>query len=165
MRMKPIGLLLALLLPAFAPPAAAGLEQPDAEAVLGLHNKLRGSLGLAPLRWSAPLAVQAQRWAEHLATLGRMEHSGPGENLAMGTAGAYAPAQLAGLWGQERAMFVNGSFPEVSRTGNWADVGHYSQMVWRRTTMLGCGFARGRGQDFLVCRYGPAGNVSGERPY
>ena len=159
------GLAMALALGLLAQPAAAALEPRQAQEVLAAHNRHRAALGVPALRWSAPLAEAAQRWAAHLANLGRMEHSGSGENLAMGSAGAYSLAQLVELWGNERRHFVNGSFPAVSATGNWVDVGHYSQMVWRRTTMVGCGVARGRGQDFLVCHYGPPGNVMGERPY
>ena len=145
--------------------ATAAVDERSAAELLAAHNRYRASLAVPPLRWSAPLAEAAQRWAAHLATIGRMEHSGPGENLAMGTAGAYTPAQLVELWGNERSRFTNGTFPAVSTTGNWVDVGHYSQIIWRGTTMVGCSIARGRGQDFLVCSYSPPGNVMGERAY
>lgn len=159
------GLAALLLLVVAGKPATAALEPRQAGEVLAAHNRYRAALSLPPLRWSGQLAEAAQRWAGHLAALGRLEHSGPGENLAMGTAGAYAPAQLVELWGNERRFFTPGAFPAVSSTGNWVDVGHFTQMVWRRTTALGCGLARGRGQDVLVCHYGPPGNVMGERPY
>ena len=74
-------------------------------------------------------------------------------------------AQLADLWGRERVYFVAGNFPAISTTRNWMDTGHYSQMVWRTTTQVGCGFARGPGLDFLVCNYNPPGNVMGQRPF
>ncbi len=164
-RMAKIGALALLALGLLNQPAAATPEPRAAQELLAAHNRYRTALALPPLRWSAPLAEAAQRWAVHLAGLGRMQHSGSGENLAMGTAGAYSLTQLVDLWGNERRHFVNGTFPAVSSTGNWVDVGHYSQMVWRGTTTLGCGFARGRGQDVLVCHYGPPGNVMGERPY
>ena len=161
-----LGLAATLLLAAFAPPAAAaGIDDRSARELLALHNQYRAPLGVPPLRWSAELAEKAQRWAEHLATLGRMEHSGPGENLAMGSAGAFGLTQLAELWGNERRNFTNGAFPAISTTGNWVDVGHYSQIIWRGTTAVGCGVARGRGQDVLVCNYSPPGNVMGQRAY
>jgi hypothetical protein len=159
------GLIAGLLLVVQAGAAEAGLEPRSANEVLAAHNKYRTSLALPQLRWSGPLADSAQRWADHLATIGRLEHSGPGENLAMGTAGAYSLSQLVELWGNEGRHFTNGAFPAVSTTGNWMDVGHFSQIVWRRTSAVGCAVARGRGQDILVCSYSPPGNVMGERPY
>ena len=94
-----------------------------------------------------------------------MQHSGAGQNLALATAGSLTVAQLVDLWGNERARFIDGYFPAISSTGNWADVGHYSQIVWKPTVEVGCGFARRTGRDVLVCNYNPPGNVMGERAY
>jgi hypothetical protein len=38
----------------------------------------------------------------------------------------------------------------------------FTQMVWKGTTSMGCGYADATFGDFMVCRYTPAGNVSGE---
>ncbi len=146
-------------------PAVASAQQPLSAELLAAHNRYRTALGLAPLRWSEALAAGALRWAVRLAALGRLEHSGPGQNLAMATSGFETPAQLVDLWGSERRYFRNGIFPAISSTGNWMDVGHYSQIVWRGTVEVGCGWARGGGRDVLVCDYAPPGNVMGERAY
>ena len=58
--------------------------------------------------------------------------------------------------------FVPGIFPPVSMTGNGADVGHYTQIVWRKTTEVGGAIATGGGNDVLVCRYSQPGNIIGE---
>jgi hypothetical protein len=133
--------------------------------LLAAHNAYRANLGLQPLQWSDQLAEKAQSWAEHLAEIGQLEHSGSGQNLAMATAGTQSLTQLVDLWGSEQAYFTNGNFPDISSTGNWMDVGHYSQMVWKTTTEVGCGFAENYGRDVLVCDYDPPGNVMGERAY
>jgi uncharacterized protein YkwD len=133
--------------------------------LLAANNAYRANLGLPPLRWSDRLAADAQQWAVHLAEIGQLEHSGPGQNLAMATAGSESLPQLVDLWGRERAEFSDGDFPDISTTGNWMDVGHYSQMVWKTTREVGCGFAENDGRDVLVCDYDPPGNVMGERPY
>jgi uncharacterized protein YkwD len=146
--------------------SARGYADPRrASELLAAQNSYRASLGLAPLRWSDGLAASAQRWADHLAAIGRLEHSGSGQNLAMATSGTRSLAQLVALWGSEKAYFVNGDFPAISTTGDWMKVGHYSQMVWRATTEVGCGFARSHGRDVLVCDYDPPGNVMGERVF
>lgn len=146
--------------------SARGYADPHgATKLLAAHNGYRASLGLPPLRWSDRLAANAQRWADHLAAIGRLEHNGSGQNLAMATSGTQSLTQLVELWGSEQAYFVNGYFPAISSTGNWMNVGHYSQMIWRTTTEVGCGFARNDGRDVLVCDYDPPGNVMGERAF
>jgi Cysteine-rich secretory protein family len=67
--------------------------------------------------------------------------------------------------GSEQAHFTDGYFPDISTTGNWVDVGNYSQMVLRDTTEVGCGFVENNGLDVLVCDYDPPGNVMGELAY
>jgi hypothetical protein len=49
----------------------------------------------------------------------------------------------------------------VSRTGDWSQVAHYTQIVWPATQRVGCATASNRSNDYLVCRYLPAGNVVG----
>ena len=52
-------------------------------------------------------------------------------------------------------------FPDNSRTGEWRDVAHYTQIVWPATTQVGCALASSATTDYLVCRYAPAGNKDG----
>jgi hypothetical protein len=145
--------------------AAPAWADPSSSELLAAHNAYRAALGLPPLHWSAQLAAHAQAWADHLAAIGRLDHSGSGQNLAMAAAGTMSLTQLVDLWGSEQANFTDGIFPDISTTGNWADAGHYSQMIWARTTEVGCGFAGNSAYDVLVCDYDPPGNVIGERPY
>ena len=82
----------------------------------------------------------------------------------MGTRGAFSPEQMVGNWIAEKAYYRAGmAFPYVSRTGNWADVAHYTQVVWRGTTHVGCAIYPSRHRDYLICRYSPPGNVDGRR--
>jgi hypothetical protein len=37
--------------------------------------------------------------------------------------------------------------------------GHFTQLVWRATTELGCARAQCGGIDVVVCQYDPPGNV------
>lgn len=140
--------------------------------ILAAHNKYRAQVGIPPLKWSNKIASSAQTWANQLAKMGKMQHStsqarsGYGENLWMGTAGAFSFTQMVDSWGSEKKNFIpNKAFPNVSKTGNWADVGHYTQIVWKNTTEVGCALTQGSGNNYLVCQYNPPGNFQGQKPY
>lgn len=158
--------------------AAASVEIPhtqppasEAERLLSAHNAERMRLGLPPLEWSPELARGAAEHAQVLAARGVMEHAdgavrkGRGENLWLGTAGAWNVEGMIGMFLDERRNFRHAAFPHISTTGQWKDVGHYSQIVWRETKQVGCAVESGSGLDVLVCRYYPAGNVIGQSPY
>jgi hypothetical protein len=139
-----------------------------ASQVLAEHNRARSAVRARPLAWSAELAAGAQAHAAQLARTGQLIHSsrqsrpGQGENLWMGTAGAYSTTAMVQNWAGERRFFRPGIFPNVSTTGNWADVAHYTQMIWAGTTTVGCAVQRSGRWDALVCRYSPAGNRDGQ---
>lgn len=140
-----------------------------ATELLDEHNRERAAARVPPLAWHPALAGASAGYARQLAVRGSLRHSsrqarpGQGENLWMGTRGAFSPRQMVASWASERRYFRPGVFPAVSRTGNWADVGHYSQMIWPTSTHLGCAIASSASADFLVCRYTPAGNIDGRR--
>jgi len=144
------------------PPPPTGFVQ----EILAAHNRYRAEVGAPPLQWSDDLAGTAKQWADHLASIGRLEHSmppGEGQNLASGSSSQFTLSQLVDMWGNEKQFYKPGNFPDVSTSGNWPDVGHYTQMIWRNTTHVGGAVSTGNGNDFLVCNYSPAGNVEGER--
>ncbi|MBA3896573.1 MAG: serine protease [Sphingomonadaceae bacterium] len=139
------------------------------QAMLGEHNAARAAYGVRPLAWSDALAADARGYAAVLARTGRFAHDPQanarvqeGENLFTGTRSAYRYEEMADAWIDERADYRPGEFPEVSATGDWSDVGHYTQIVWPGTTEVGCALASNARDDYLVCRYLPAGNVVGE---
>ena len=135
--------------------------------IVAAHNRVRSAAGVPPIIWDSRLAAAAAAYADVLASSGRWQHSprqgrrGQGENLWMGTRGAFSLDRMVGGWASEGGMFRPGMFPNVSRTGNWEDVAHYTQMIWPSSTRLGCAIRSSRSYDYLVCRYAPAGNVTG----
>ncbi|MFB2897436.1 CAP domain-containing protein [Aerosakkonemataceae cyanobacterium BLCC-F50] len=136
--------------------------------ILAAHNKYRSQVGVPPLTWSDTIANSAQQWANHLAATGKFQHSGVryGENLWMGTKGRFSLTQMVDAWGNEKKDFIPGqNFPNVSRTGKWQDVGHYTQVVWRNTTEVGCALVSSGGRDILVCQYNLPGNFRGQKAY
>jgi hypothetical protein len=152
---------------------SAGLSSNRDARLLAAHNRERSAAGIAPLAWNPELAAGAAQWAAQLARTNAFDHSSAedaageplGENLFMGTRGAYPPEEMVGMWVAEKSHFKPGVFPDNSRTGAMEDVGHYTQLMWRDTRQVGCAVAPSRNDEFLVCRYAQAGNVEGERPF
>jgi hypothetical protein len=137
--------------------------------LLALHNRERAATGARPLVWDPALAAASAAYGPELERLGKLTHSpanqrqGQGENLWMGTRNAYELEEMVQGWAAEKSWFRPGFFPSVSRSGQWSDVAHYTQMIWKGTSRVGCAVHKGRKWDFLVCRYSPPGNVRGQR--
>ena len=135
--------------------------------VLAAHNAARAQAGMPALAWDPALGLSAAAYAQQMALTNRFEHSnrrarrGVGENLWMGTRGAFSIERMVSDWASERRMFRAGVFPSVTRTANWADVAHYTQIIWPTTTRVGCALASNGRSDYLVCHYSPAGNIDG----
>lgn len=134
----------------------------DRNAVLAEHNKARREVGVPNLRWSTQLENIAYNYAQELASSCSFQHSnnGYGENLFYGTKGYYTAVDGVKAWWDEKK-----DYDYENNTGNGKVVGHYTQLVWRKTTEVGCGVAIGCGNLYLVCNYNPAGNFNGEWPY
>jgi len=144
-----------------------GSARITAERLLAAHNRERALVGAPPLQWDEQLAASAASYGPTLASLKQLVHSprearpGQRENLAMGWHGTMSPEQLVDLWSREKLLLQPGLFPAVSRTGQWKDVAHYTQMVWPTTTHVGCAIFAAD-WDYLICRYSPPGNVDGK---
>ena len=108
---------------------------PAEQEWLAEHNAARKDVGLGPLRWNHALMRDAQAWANNLAARRTFQHDPDllrreqGENLWMGSRDTFAPWQMIDLFISEKRDFQPGTFPDISRTGRWADVGHYTQII------------------------------------
>jgi pathogenesis-related protein 1 len=150
---------------AAAATGSAVTEQEMAD-VVRLHNAARADVGVEPLTWAPKLGAFAQEWANALAGKGDLDHRANdayGENLGINQ----TPQAAVESWLGEKAGYQRGT---VVTADNTDAVGHYTQMVWKATTTVGCGKAvmkRGAYEGFvvLVCNYSPAGNVTGQKPF
>ncbi|OQX24148.1 MAG: hypothetical protein BWK80_22360 [Desulfobacteraceae bacterium IS3] len=136
----------------------------DAAAISDLvarHNYWREQVGVAAVTWSSEVAAYAQEWADNMQTQGcGLEHrrSGMyGENLAGGY--GMSAQEVVDMWAGEKAYY---NYESNSCNGV---CGHYTQVVWRSTTQIGCGMASCGGKEVWVCNYNPAGNYIGMKPY
>lgn len=180
--------------------ATSELTRSEIQHILLEHNRSRAEAnrhvptGLPPLpavNWDCDAAAVAQAWAEQ--SRGQEGHSprawreqqfsnrtglqgnaaSLGENLgwSVGSAPDIVASVVSSVtrWHRERSAYNHS-------TGACSGVcGHYTQMVWRESTAVGCGVARnqiqfpGSGETwpygyFLTCTYHHAGNINGDNP-
>jgi pathogenesis-related protein 1 len=127
------------------------------QTLVDAHNAHRAKHCAGPLTWSPKLAQAAQRWADSLKAQGcKFGHSprnAYGENLAAGTSGTLDGRAVTDMWYDEVRLY---RFPDG---GFSMQTGHFTQVVWRETTQIGCGVATCNGMDIYVCEYDPPGNM------
>ncbi|KAK0461826.1 CAP domain-containing protein [Desarmillaria tabescens] len=134
----------------------------DAYTFLSAHNAIRIQHGANLLTWSYTLADAAQSWVnqcEFRATDGQLFDTSYGEIIVAGSGDVSIETAINSFVADE-ADYTDGS-----------DVlNHFTQVVWKSTTELGCArntacngiFDNGGSQTLVVCLYDPAGNVIGE---
>lgn len=145
--------------------------------IVALHNHYRAEVGVPPVRWSNVVERSSKEWAIHLAqTEGlRMVHANfrnpYGENLSGGPGiwrtdkDAYTALEWAVIsFGNEKEHYKGAP---ISAGSSFYRYGHYTQMVWRTTTEIGCAVAKRKDIPgyIAVCRYNPTGNIIGRKPY
>ncbi len=151
----------------------------DTNEMVDAHNRWRKAVGAPPLTYSSRLAASAQEWANHLKQNNhcRMQHSKPdnkyGENLYWASAIRWSngkrelqkvsPRKVVDGWSSERADY---DYQSNSCAQNRM-CGHYTQVVWKTTTTVGCAIAvcEESREQVWVCRYQPSGNWIGKKPY
>ncbi|XP_063988420.1 uncharacterized protein LOC135168316 [Diachasmimorpha longicaudata] len=169
-----------------------GLTQDEKDALLKAHNDYRayvasgqetrgtnggqpGATNLGPLQWDDEIAEIAQRWANqcHFA-----------HDSCRNTADDYVGQNIASVAWSDKfhydnvADMVNSWYNEVDQVDRnivssyqfSENTGHYTQLVWAGTTRLGCGVTRYKKPEewystYLVCNYGPGGNIIGAPIY
>jgi len=160
---------------AVATPAANTPPNSWSQGILNAHNAARKTHGAGNLVWADDLTAYAKTWAEKCGWYHGGYPSGTGQNLAAGASSAsvatQSPETVVNMWMAEEKDY-NPSAPVYS---------HFTQVVWKATTQLGCyqaqcansNFKNQNGQlvfnnsqlksvAYTVCNYRKAGNVQGQ---
>jgi hypothetical protein len=157
------------------------------EAALLAHNQYRCMHGVQNLVWDEKIAKQA----EELVKKGVFKHSTAASRMYEDESGQSSKAAMykgENLWMctkdhtfQEALSFaVNSWYSEIEFSneglvghdgqGTEGIVAHYTQLVWAKTTRIGCAVGKmGRDWDrgtgtFVACQYGPGGNFDSGYP-
>lgn len=141
--------------------------------MLSQHNTYRKAHGAANLSIVTAIQTMAQNYANTLASTNTFTHSqssnrlysgkSTGENLYKCWTSSSAGCIGTGVkpvdtWYEDKENY-DASNPQPS---------HFTQLVWKATKNVGCGYANGRDGTWytttVVCNYYPAGNVKGSYP-
>jgi len=155
-------------------PTTQPIANENSPIVLQKHNEFRTRLfSDAPLSYSLELEQDAQTYANYLANTGKFDHD---------------PNNLKHKYGENLYAFSKNAPPDYNDIvqkwydeGKYYDLdsnrcqageicGHYTQIVWKSSKLLGCASAQYKKGRFkngyvTVCKYYPYGNIVGQRPY
>ncbi|XP_064624764.1 cysteine-rich venom protein latisemin-like isoform X2 [Lineus longissimus] len=164
-----------------------GFTNEERQYILDLHNYLRMKVAtgkesnqppadyMMAMEWDDRLEERAQKWADGCPTYHSQDGSWyrkvkpyeTGENRVEGMLYAnFEKAIAEGWYGEYKGYHYKSNYCSMSMCG------HYTQVTWQNTTLLGCGWNRCKGRSpVMFCHYGPTGNIypsygnSPRRPY
>ena len=151
---------------------------------LEAHNRHRARHCASPLQLDDSISRSAQNYAQHLANINQMVHSGTkglGENLAQQWSSApiqningecqllsyehMVPLQIDAIGAQATDdWYKEIKFYNFNQPGFFMSTGHFTQVVWKGSQKLGLGFALTRDGKtlYVVAQYSPPGNFRGQ---
>ncbi len=152
------------------PPAGLATEFVSAQNDVRRAATPTPSPALSDLLWSPDAASVAQAWANGCSYRHNAGRGDYGENIAANyPPGGRTAADIVALWASEASSY------DYASNACSGVCGHYTQIVWRATTGVGCAkatcpgtsspFGNGQSWDFWVCDYDPPGNFIGQKPY
>lgn len=176
--------------------ASNNLSDDAISTIVKVHNQLRAQVsngkakamdGVLPnaadmlqMYWDESIAAKAQTWAnncqfEHSSSSSRtIDKMKIGENLYMSmTSQVDEDPNLmqwengVNDWYGEIKDYTIDKVKKISFNG--PTIGHFSQVIWSKSYLVGCGFCSWIEQNMLnklyVCQYGPAGNFINQPNY
>ena len=136
-----------------------------ANAFLKAHNDYRAAHGASPLTWDDELSAASSAYASQC-IYGHDQNRGKvGENIyAAGSSQPLSASDLSWATQSTSEWYNEVKFWDFAAGKSSGGVtGHFTQVVWKATTKLGCAVASCPGMlmdnsIFVVCRYSPRGN-------
>ncbi|PKY08802.1 PR-1-like protein [Aspergillus campestris IBT 28561] len=141
--------------------------------VLYSHNVHRSNHSSNSLEWDSKLESSAEVLAKRCVYKHDPDINGGGygQNIGYGVKSDKVAVMISNLMYNNEMGFFESLYgqdnPDQSNFHAW---GHFTQIVWKGTTHVGCstvvcpslGNVDGSDMPFTVCNYGPAGNFDGE---
>ncbi|GAA5971792.1 hypothetical protein JCM11641_001514 [Rhodosporidiobolus odoratus] len=137
--------------------SSSGSTSSVAKVALDTHNAARAIHNATALAWSDKLADAAKAWTQNCVWgHGGGAALGAGENLAMSTANVDYMKNGIQSWINEEKQY------DYDEPGFKNTTGHFTQLVWKANTQVGCAqhYCDGFG-TFVACEYLPGGNMVG----
>lgn len=152
--------------------SASATEYSVVSGITSEHNKVRTqeNAGLPSLSWDATVGAYSKSKVEYLANNGcQLSHTagptnpGYGENLFWGSGSSWTVTDAVTSWYSEKSNYTYSS----NSCASGKVCGHYTQVVWKNSTKLGCYLANCPSNAGMIigCNYDPPGNYSGQKPY
>lgn len=152
--------------------SASATEYSVVSGITSEHNKVRAqeNVGLPNLAWDATVGAYSKSKVEYLANNGcALSHTagptnpGYGENLFWGSGSSWTVTDAVTSWYSEKSNYTY----STNSCASGKVCGHYTQVVWKNSTALGCYLANcpNNGGMIIGCNYNPPGNYSGQKPY
>jgi pathogenesis-related protein 1 len=159
------------------------------EDILHAHNVVRERSGIKPLQWSSGLHEMASARVLKLANEGCYIKHSPlrdrwyeagfeyiGENLYKVINMKPTGVDIVDAWYAEIEDYTYGLVGDAcvkercaGRTSPPCMMGHFTQVMWAKSTHVGCARAECPDQTkrtfVAVCNYGPGGNIVGRYPF
>jgi len=123
------------------------------QSYLSAHNNYRKKHGAPPLSYDAAMASYAQSHVDNGGC--HMQHSHPhtyGENLGIGFSDITSCIKM---WYEENSSY------SYAHGGFSTSTGHFTQVVWKGATKIGCGKAKCGKSYYISCNY-DHGNIIGQ---
>lgn len=129
------------------------------QRIADLHNEYRAKHNCPPLQLEKNLTMYAMEWAKHLANTNTLVHRNPqvyGENIFKATGWDITAEEIMKTWYDEEKQYkyTDAKFSTMC--------GHFTQIVWKDSKLLGVGAVVRDKTTYVVCNYDPPGNFRNE---
>lgn len=140
-----------------------------------LYRDNKAGKKLNMLKWNASLAQAAQKWAQHLISTSKPLSVNASYEYGANLGEVTYPWRSKLVCSPAIDMYYSQADEYKQYLSEWKrnpsagafkfnQIDRFTQMMWPRTTAVGCAFANDANRKINVCYYYPSGNVMGQYP-